>query len=80
MTSLHQDPYFTFRFADDRIISRFHLDGAPVGQKISVFGFDQLNNARLGLITTAMVGEGGWVELPAPIIVHAGEAFIAVPE
>ena len=32
------------------------------------------------LLTTAAVGEGGWVDLPDPIIVRAGEAFIAVPE
>jgi hypothetical protein len=24
------------------------------------------------------VGEGGWVDLPEPIIVRAGEAFVAV--
>jgi hypothetical protein len=28
---------------------------------------------------TGTVGEGGWVDLPEPIIVRAGEAFIAVP-
>jgi hypothetical protein len=26
MTNLYQDPWFTFRFADDRIIPRFHLE------------------------------------------------------
>lgn len=26
------------------------------------------------------VGEGGWAELTEPIIVRAGEAFVAVPE
>jgi hypothetical protein len=26
------------------------------------------------------VGEGGWVDLPEPIIVRAGEGFVAVPE
>jgi hypothetical protein len=26
------------------------------------------------------VGEGGWVDLLEPIIVRAGEAFIAIPE
>ena len=34
---------------------------------------------RLGLLTTATVGEGGWVDLKEPITVRAGEAFIAVP-
>ena len=27
MIPLHHDPCFTIRFADDRIISRFHLEG-----------------------------------------------------
>jgi len=34
----------------------------------------------LGLLVTVAVGEGGWVDLVEPIIVRAGEAFIAVPE
>ena len=35
---------------------------------------------RLGLLAMATVGEAGWVDLPQPIIVRAGEAFIAVSE
>ncbi len=35
---------------------------------------------RLGLMTTATVGEGGWVDLDEPILVRAGEAFLVVPE
>jgi len=31
-------------------------------------------------MATATVGEGGWVDLQEPIIVRAGEAFVAVPE
>jgi hypothetical protein len=34
---------------------------------------------RLGLLATATVGAGGWVDLQEPITVRAGEAFIAVP-
>src|SRR4029078_6914350 len=34
----------------------------------------------LGLLATATVGEGGWVDLPEPIIVRAGEAVVAVPK
>jgi hypothetical protein len=26
------------------------------------------------------VGEGGWVDLTEPIVVRAGEAFVAVPD
>jgi hypothetical protein len=31
MLPLYQDPWFTFRFADDRIIPRFHLEGVEAG-------------------------------------------------
>jgi hypothetical protein len=40
MIPVHQDPWFTFRFADDRIIPRFHLEGIEAGRKISVFKVD----------------------------------------
>ena len=80
MIPLHHDPWFTFRFADDRIIPRFHLEGAEVGRRVSVFKIDPGTGERLGLLATATVGEGGWVKLREPIIVRAGDAFIAVPE
>ena len=40
MTTLNQDPQFTFRFAEDRIIPRFHLEGVEVGWHVSVFKID----------------------------------------
>jgi hypothetical protein len=79
MIPLHHDPCFTFRFADDRIISRFHQEGVEAGLPVSVFKIDADTSERLGLMATATVGEGGWVDLQVPIIVRAGEAFIAVP-
>jgi putative acetyltransferase len=79
MRPLYEDPYFTFRFADDRLIPRFHLEGIPASRHVSVFKIDPGTGERLGLLATATVGEGGWVELTEPIIVKAGEAFIAVP-
>ena len=45
-----------------------------------MFRIDPGTNERLGLLATATVGEGGWVDLGEPIIVKAGEAFVAVPE
>jgi uncharacterized protein len=78
MLPLYQDPCFTFRFADDRIIPRFHLEGVPPGSQISVIKIDPESGERQGLLATATVGDGGWVDLPQPIIVKAGEAFIAV--
>ena len=80
MTSLHQDPHFTFRFADDRIIPRFRLEGVASGRQVSVFKIDAQTQDRLGLLATAIAGDDGWVDLPVPIIVRAGEAFIAVPD
>jgi mannose-6-phosphate isomerase-like protein (cupin superfamily) len=79
MTPLYEDPHFTFRFADDRIIPRFHLEGVEAGQPVSVFRIDPGTGERLGLLATATMGECGWVGLTEPIIVRAGDAFVAVP-
>jgi hypothetical protein len=78
MTPLYEDPHFTFRFADDRIISRLHLEGVEAGRRISVLKIDPRTGEKLGLLATATVGEGGWVDLKEPIIVNTGDAFIAV--
>ena len=80
MLPLYEDPCFTFRFAEDRIISRFHLEGVEAGRRVSVFRIDAGTGDRLGLLATATVGEGGWVDLMEPITVRAGEAFVAVPK
>jgi hypothetical protein len=80
MLPLYEDPHFTFRFADDRIIPRFHLEGIPPGQRILVFRIDPGTGEKLDLLTRANVGKGGWVDLHVPLIVRAGESFIAVPE
>ena len=80
MLPLYHDPHFTFRFADDRIIPRFHLEGIEAGRGVRVFKIDPTTADRLDLLTMAAVGDGGWVDLPVPVIVKAGDAFIAVPE
>jgi len=80
MQPLYEDPCFTFRFAEARIIPRFHLEGVEVGRRVSVFKIDPGTDERLGLLARATVGQGGWVDLTLPIIVRAGEAFVAVPE
>jgi hypothetical protein len=80
MLPLYEDPWFTFRFADDRIIRRFHLEGVEAGRRVSIINIDPGTGERLNLLATATVGEGGWVDLHEPIIVRAGEAFVAVPE
>jgi len=67
MVPLYEDSCFTFRFADDRIIPRFHLEGVQAGQRVKVFKIDPRTGERLDVLATATVGEGGWVELPEPI-------------
>jgi len=80
MLPLYEDPHFTFRFGDDRSIPRFHLEGVPAGKHVSVFRIDSRTGDRLARIAAATSGENGWVDLAEPIIVKAGEAFVAVPE
>jgi hypothetical protein len=80
MLPLYEEPHFTFRFADSRLIPRFHLEGIGAGRQVKVYRIDPGSGERLNLLATATVGEGGWVALQEPIIVRAGEAFIAVPE
>jgi hypothetical protein len=80
MMPIYKDAGFTFRFADDRIIPRFQVEGVGAGRRVSVFKIDADSGERLRILATAMVGDGGWVELTEPIIVRAGEAFLAVPE
>ena len=77
MTTLYEDPWYTFRFADDRIIPRFHLGGVEVGRHVSVFKIDPGSGERLGLLARATVSDDGWVDLPVPVIVKAGDAFTA---
>jgi hypothetical protein len=79
MLPLYHDPCFTFRFADDRIIPRFHLEGIEKGRRVWVIKIDPARGERQGSLATAMVGDGGWVDLSEPIMMRAGEAFIAVP-
>ena len=80
MLPVYEDPWFTFRFAADRIIPRFHLEGVEVGRRVEIYKIDPGTGERLGLLATATAGEGGWVDLTEPIIVRAGEGFIAVPD
>jgi hypothetical protein len=80
MIPLYRDPWFTFRFADDRLIDRFCVEGVAAGKTVSVYKIDPETGARLAVLARATVGADGWVELTEPIIMRAGEAFIAVPE
>lgn len=76
---LHEDPHYTFRFADDRVIPRFHLDAVATGTPVAVFRIDTMTEERGELLATATAGEEGWVDLAEPLRVRAGDAFVAVP-
>lgn len=80
MIPLHRDSHFTFRFGDDRTIPRFHLEGIAVGRHIAIYQLDWHRGVPLDLIRTAIVGEGGWVDVTPPIFVRAEEGFVVVPE
>lgn len=80
MLPLYREPHFTFRFADDRIIPRFHLEGIEAGRRVAVFRLDPVTGERLDLIESTRAGEGGWVDLTEAIIVRAGDGFVAVPQ
>ena len=80
MIPLHHDPHFTFHFAEDRIIPRFHLEGVKAGRLVHVFALDPTTGERLDLIRMATVGDSGWVDLSEPILVRAGDGFIALPD
>jgi hypothetical protein len=78
MLTLYHDPHYTFRFADDRIIPRFHLEGVEAGWRVDVFRIDPTTGERLGLLTTGLTNDSGWVDVKESIIVRAGDAFVAV--
>ena len=48
MIPLHHDSHYTFRFADDRIISRFHIEGVSAGRRVDVFRIDSWLQVLVG--------------------------------
>ncbi len=79
MIPLYHEAHFTFRFADARVIPRFHLDGLEAGRAVSVFRLDPVTERPLDLIATAVVGDGGWVDLTEPILVRPDHGFVVIP-
>ena len=80
MLPLHEDAHFTFQFAEDRIIPRFHLEGVAVGRRVKLYRMDTETGEWFGLLAMATVGENGWVDLIEPIIVRSKEGFVVVPQ
>jgi hypothetical protein len=76
MIHLYRDPGFTFRFNEDRIIPRIHLEGAIAGTLVELISLSDASEK----IATAIVALDGWVELDPPLIVRAGTGFVAYPK
>src|SRR5262245_41544565 len=79
MLPLYRDHSFTFRFSEDRLVPRFHLEGVKAGHRVTVFAINPDPSNRGEVLAKATVGDGGWVELAQPLIVRAGGGFVAVP-
>lgn len=80
MIPLYREQWFTFRFGEDRLIPRFHLDGLPAGTSVAVHAADPDTLQPIRLLATAAVGEGGWVDLARPMVVRAGDVFVVFPD
>ncbi|MFO0800900.1 MAG: N-acetyltransferase [Gemmataceae bacterium] len=76
MTPLYRDPAHTFRFSDDRRVGRFRVEGVALGSLVTVFRL--VGEERGAELARGHAGLEGWVELPEPIVVRAGEGFVAV--
>jgi hypothetical protein len=59
----HEDPFFTFQFAGDRLIPR----GASGSAGAGLLG-NPATLALVHLLTTTVVGEGGWVDLAQAVV------------
>jgi hypothetical protein len=68
--NLYRDPEFTFRFADDRLVGRFHLTEVAVGTRVRVRHWPSGEELACGV-----VDKDGWVELASALTVRAGEGF-----
>ena len=80
MIPLYHEAHFTFRFADERRVPRFHLEGIDAGRRVSVFRLDPETERPLDRIASAVVGDAGWVDLAEPLLVGPGRGFVVVPE
>lgn len=79
MLPLYREHGFTFRFGEDRRVPRFHLEGVRAGHRVTVFAIDGDTGDRRGVLAKATAGDGGWVDLSEPLVVLAGNGFVAVP-
>jgi|GEM_PF-1572372 hypothetical protein len=78
MTPVFHEPHFTFRFVDDRIIKRFHLEGVA-GVRVNVYQVDAATGVQQQ-IASGIADDEGWVTFFSPLEVRKGDELIAVVE
>ena len=75
MIELYRDDDFTFRFAEPRVVGRFHLEGVPAGTVVAVHRLASPGDVVGELLAMATVGAGGWVEVTPAMRVDAASGF-----
>ena len=78
MIPLHHETDFTFRFAEPRVVGRFHLDGVAPGTVVAVRRLVSSGDVVGELLATVVVGAGGWVDVAPPLRVDAANGFRVV--
>ncbi|VTR97972.1 hypothetical protein [Tuwongella immobilis] len=82
MIPLFSELEFRFRFAEERIVPRFHLEGIAPGVRIAIFALtasDAAGESRGDWLMDALVGDASWVTVEPPLRVGPGRGFVAVP-
>ena len=75
MIELYHEDDFTFRFAEPRVVGRFHLDGVAPGTVVAVRRLRTPGDVVGEMVATAIVGSGGWVEIDPALRVDAANGF-----
>ena len=75
MIDLYRDDDFTFRFAEPRVVGRFHLEGVATGAVVAVRRLATPGDVVGEWLATATVGDGGWVEITPSLRVDAANGF-----
>ncbi len=75
MIELYRDDDFRFRFAEPRVVGRFHLEGVALGTVVTVRQLRTPGEVVGELLATATVGDGGWVEITPALRVDVTNGF-----
>ncbi len=75
MIALYHEADFTFRFAEPRVVGRFHLDGVTPGTVVAVCRLQSPGDVVGEVLAKATVGAGGWVEIEPALRVDATNGF-----